>query len=160
MVLAGKIKRLKKRKGYSVHSPFVYSLVRNVLMKKELVGVDSGLYKELINRGATKRLAIRLQNYFTFFEYNKCEIDLFGAEICDRTLCVVSKQNDGTEIDKLTNMIGNQKVTLAILSPNFNGERKYMWRKLVENHHSISIDTSGVVFLFYDNLKAKQHIKL
>lgn len=58
--------RLKHYRGAGVHSPFVYGIVRNAIMKKTPQGTDRALFDELRGRGFSRRRAAQLQNLYTF----------------------------------------------------------------------------------------------
>ncbi len=70
------IKRIRHWRGHGVHSPMVYALVRNVFMKRRVVGGgNSGsVYETLRRHGAGKRTAAELHNLHDYCVKPRCEI--------------------------------------------------------------------------------------
>ncbi|UKI38853.1 MAG: hypothetical protein L6V35_05855 [Alistipes putredinis] len=94
-VLYGKsLTHIKHYRGFGVHSPFVYGLIRNVFMCKYITGSDTELYEALLSRGVSQRRARQLQNMMNFCAYKNYviadepsdRIDLTG-----QTLCLVTR---------------------------------------------------------------------
>ncbi len=58
--------RIKHYRGRKVHSPFVYGIVRNAIMKTDARGDDTALFDELRARGFSTKRAAQLQNLYTY----------------------------------------------------------------------------------------------
>lgn len=57
--------RIRHLRGHGIHSPFVYSLMREAIIVRKVLG-DGGLYGELIERGVRKKAARQLNNLHVF----------------------------------------------------------------------------------------------
>jgi hypothetical protein len=62
--------RMKHFRGRKVHSPFVYGIVRNAIMKTRPQGDDHALFDELRTRGFSAKRAAQLQNLYDFRGYD------------------------------------------------------------------------------------------
>ena len=60
--LQNRLSRARYFRGHGVHSPFVYAIVREVFMRRELLAGDRGLYEALLAAGVPQRRAVQLQN--------------------------------------------------------------------------------------------------
>ncbi len=58
--------RVKHYRGRKVHSPFVYGIVRNAIMKTDPKDGDTALFDELRARGFSTKRAAQLQNLYTY----------------------------------------------------------------------------------------------
>ena len=60
--LRNRLSRARYFRGHGVHSPFVYTIVREVFMRRELLPGDRALYGALLEAGVSRRRAVQLQN--------------------------------------------------------------------------------------------------
>ena len=82
-------------RGHGVHSPFVYSLVRQVFMRRRVEGEDTALYTELILRNVSRRRATQLQNLYSHCGYENYLIADAEVMCLDGVeLCVVPRECD------------------------------------------------------------------
>ena len=56
--LGSRLARVRYFRGHGVHSPFVYDLVREVFMRRELLPGGHALYDALLAAGVSRRRAV------------------------------------------------------------------------------------------------------
>lgn len=54
---------IRHLRGHGIHSPFVYSIIREAFMERKILG-DGRLYRELIEWGVRKKAARQLNNLY------------------------------------------------------------------------------------------------
>ena len=88
--LSGRLSELRNRlararyfRGHGVHSPFVYDIVREVFMRRELLPGDRSLYRALCGAGVAPRRAVQLQNPAIH-----CGYATFGMNRAEGELCI------------------------------------------------------------------------
>ena len=163
-VLYGKsLTHIKHYRGFGVHSPFVYSLIRNVFMCKHITGPDTELYDALRTRGISERRARQLQNMMSFCAYKNFVIADRPSDtvsLSAQTLCLVSREYPQEGTLKLAAQAESTGGTLCLLEPTFSRTRNRMCRKMVKSHRHTSVDNRGFLLLFYHDKLPKQHFKL
>ncbi len=148
-------------RGHGVHSPFVYSLVRQVFMRRRVEGADTALYTDLILRHVSRRRATQLQNLYSHCGYENYlfadaeQMCLDGVE-----LCVVPRECDAAQLMHLTAEAHRTQTTLCILAPRDEKARNRQCRRLVSEHSGTSVDNRGYLLLFNVEGLPKQHFSL
>lgn len=150
--LPNNIKRARYWRGHGVHSPFVYSIVRQVFMTKTVKSENCELLEALLAKGVAKRRAIELQNLLVHCKYNTYAIDIIPEQMEGYDL-VISTLQDGNDIlaplAKRAKELGS---TLCIISPSYDFARNKVCKALVEAHSCTSIDNRGYLLLFNNHL--------
>ena len=77
----GRLVRMRHFRGHGVHSPFVYAIVRQVLMRRTLLGADTSLRDALLRAGVGMRRATELQNLMTHCGYRTFALAACAAEV-------------------------------------------------------------------------------
>lgn len=153
--LKSRVPRARYFRGHGVHSPFVYTLVRQVFMRRgELAGDDRRLYEALLAAGVSHRRAAELQNLFIH-----CGYDTFGLNRVDVSLCVLLRELPQARTLELVAEAAKRGTTVALMSPYDGRERLEMCRELVAAHHSTSVDNRGYLLIF-NNYLPKQHFRI
>ncbi|MEG1700067.1 MAG: hypothetical protein RR270_02175 [Alistipes sp.] len=152
--LRNRVARARYFRGHGVHSPFVYTLVRQVFMCRWLLPGSRELYQHLVALGAQPRRAIELQNLAIHCDYHSFCLDSANAE-----LCVVTPNLPRTEVFQVAHKAAERGYTVVIMSPYDGRERQALCRQLVAEHCSTTIDNRGYLLLFNNNLP-KQHFKI
>ena len=83
--LRNRLSRARYFRGHGVHSPFVYTIVREVFMRRELLPGDRALYGALLEAGVSRRRAVQLQNLAIHCGYATLGLDRAEAEFCVAT---------------------------------------------------------------------------
>ena len=79
----GRLVRMRHFRGHGVHSPFVYAIVRQVLMRRTLLGADTSLRDALLRAGVGMRRATELQNLMTHCGYRTFALAACAAEAAE-----------------------------------------------------------------------------
>ena len=150
--LPSNIKRARYWRGHGVHSPFVYSIVRQVFMTKVIKGDNCELMNALLDNGVAKRRSIELQNLFEHCKYSTYAIDIAPEKIesCDLIISTLQAGND--ILSPLAQRAKELGTTLCIISPSYDFARNKVCKALVEAHPCTSIDNRGYLLLFNNHL--------
>lgn len=150
-----RVSRARYFRGHGVHSPFVYTVVRQVFMRSKPVAKDE-LYNSFIGAGIPRRRAVQLRNLAAHCSYQRVGIDCD----CEQYDFVVLTANYPTEhLAEVAAQARSCGTTLAIMSPYAVRERVETCRCIVEAHRSTTVDNRGYLLIF-NNYLPKQHFKL
>lgn len=153
-LLRNRLARARYFRGHGVHSPFVYDLVREVFMRRDLLPGDRGLYDALLAAGIPQRRAIQLQNLAI-----RCGYASFGMNRAEGDLWIATRELSGEELAALVREAAAAGRTVAVLSPYETRERQALCRRIVAVHRSTSVDNRGYLLLFNNHLP-KQHFRI
>ena len=149
------IARVKHYRGYGVHSPFVYSLIRKVFMSKTLLeGSGSALYDDLLAAGVSQRRARQLHNLLPYIEGQSYSIDEVEGD-----LSILLADYPVQRVREAYEEAKTQKVTLVVMQPYLNRERQSVVKELIDEHQCTTIDNRAYILLFNNRLP-KQHYRL
>lgn len=154
--LPSRVARARYFRGHGVHSPFVYAIVRQVFMKRELRDGDRSLYERLTAAGFSHRRAVQLQNLAIHCGYAACEIDRL-PDTCD--FCLLTPDVDDDTTCGIVARAANQGTTIALTAPYRGRERAELCRRLVEAHRGTTVDNRAYLLIFNNRLP-KQHFRL
>ncbi len=152
--LCNRLGRLRHFRGHGVHSPYVYAIVREVFMRRDLLPGDRTLFRALRERGVGERTACELQNLAIHCGCTSCAFDCGDADFVvlipglphAETIAVVCKA-------------AARGGCVALLAPYATAERQHLCRLLVEAHRSTTVDKRAYL-LFFNNHLPKQHFEL
>lgn len=148
-------------RGHGVHSPFVYDLIRNVLMQRNLT--RSGLlYDVLRGHRVPKRRAVQIQHLYKYCNYVGFHIVEHEKQfpIDGHTLYIALPDVEVKKLLPLAQQLEGNASALCILSPRSSRNRLRGCEILVRHHRSTSLDNRGFQLLFFDARLPKQHYKL
>ncbi len=150
--LTNRLSRLRHYRGHGVHSPFVYSIVRNVLMNRRLKPKNIKLLAELTKLGVSTQTATEITNLATHCNFNSISID--DSQNADIIIC--SENCSEEEIQKKAIEAAQNGIAIVILSPY---KKVKICNTLLKENRSTSIDRFTYLF-FLNNHLPKQHFKL
>lgn len=149
------ITRLRHRHGHGVHSPYIYSIVRNVFMSRGSVEAEDGLYKELRSTSLQSGYASELYNLRKHCVYKSYCIDM--AEETDMVICTTEVAESRTL--ELIKYGMDHGITIVLLSPYETPEREEMCESIIKSHTSTTLDRRAYLIIFNNHLP-KQHFQL
>ncbi len=154
--LPNRLARIRHFRGHGVHSPYVYSIVRQVFMRHDLMTARHDLCEELLKLGAPLRRAIELQNLMIHCGYATYAINSL-PEGCPYAIltCELSEEKSL----ELVSRAAETGATIVLSRPYDCRERTKFCRQIIEKHKSTAIDNRGYLILFNNHLP-KQHFKL
>ena len=154
-LLGNRLSRAKHYRGYGVHSPFVYSLVRKVFMCRALFdGSGSELYDRLRQEGLSVKSARQLHNLLPYIGADTYSINSVEGEVAILLEGYPTEQLRGAYDEAK-----NDGRTLVICQPYTNRERQICVKELMEIHTSTTVDNRAYI-LFFNNYLPKQHYRL
>ncbi len=152
--LRTRVRRARYFRGHGVHSPFVYDLVRQVFMRRELLPGERELFRTLLSLGVSRSRAVQLQNLAIH-----CRYATFGLDRADADLCVATGALSPEELPALVRTAAEKGHTVAVLGPYDDRERLGVCRRIVAAHPSTTVDNRGYLLIF-NNFLPKQHFVL
>jgi hypothetical protein len=157
--LPSNIKRARYWRGHGVHSPFVYTIVREVFMCRKFKSEQRELFNALTNKNVAERRAMELQNLLLHCKYSTYAIDV-KAEQMDGYDFVIATLDEGNDtLTTLAQRAAELGITLCILSPSYDRNRDKVCQDIVKNHRCTSIDNRAYLLMFNNHLP-KQEFKL
>ncbi len=152
--------RLRHFRGHGVHSPYIYRIYREILMRW-CDGVGAGELYRSIESIVGRRYAAELQQIYTYSNCVTVQVFVSSRDICDyQTDMIICC--DGVDVNTIRDVVANSiryGTTVAVISPYGNSERESVCRALILNHHSTTLDREGYL-LFFNNHLPKQHLIL
>lgn len=152
--LGNRLSRARYFRGHGVHSPFVYAIVREVFMRRELLPGDRGLYGALLAAGVPHRRAVQLQNLAIH-----CRCGSFCMNRADADLCVLTPELPRSETLAAVRAAAEAKHTVVLMNPYDGRDRQALCAQIVAEHRSTTVDNRGYLLVFNNHLP-KQHFKL
>ena len=157
--LPQRLSRARYFRGHGVHSPFVYSIVRQVFMRSDFISGDTfyteRLYDTLLEWGVPRKRAVQLVNLCAHCDYR--DISCGSPEAGD--FIVAPAAVAPAELARYAEVARECRGTLAIIAPYLHSERDNACREIVAAHRCSSVDNRGYLLLFNNHLP-KQHFKL
>lgn len=151
--LADRLSRLRFFRGHGVHSPFIYSIARDVFMTKRLRDDAVELFDKLKKADIKESVAIEIANLALHCNLSKVTFDLIDNE---SELVICSKNSSEHSISTLCKEAEKLGIAVVILSPY---TKKSLCNSLLQENRSSSIDRFNYMILF-NNYLPKQHFKL
>lgn len=150
------LRRARYFRGHGVHSPFVYSIVRNVFMRSTLMTEKSPLYDALRGADVAEKRAVQLQNLATHCAVEQWSIDAIAD---GDGLVVMSLATSFEHLEEYALAAREHGAILCIMSPYYNAQRWEVCRKIAEQHPSTVVDNRAYILLFNNHLP-RQHYRL
>lgn len=155
-LLKDEISRAKYYRGYGIHSPFVYGLIRKVFMYGKLYDAENApLYDALISAGVVRKRAVQLQNAMQYCDCATFGIDGDGS--CDFN--IVTAEYPVEQLKPAYEAAKAHGTILVVMSPYANRERRDECMAIVAMHKSTSVDNRGYLIILNNKLP-KQHFRL
>ncbi len=157
--------RIKHFRGHGVHSPFVYSLVRQVFMKYKFSSTDRSLYNGLRSEDCDKKTSRQLQNlynhcsYSTFFILNHSNHSTYNSDITS-DIIVISSSIDTHQIDEILESSLNSGTPVVVIYPRNNKKRLKTCLTHIDSDKYLTIDNRRFMLFYCDNKLPRQHFKL
>ena len=151
-------KRFRHSRGYGVHSPFLYKVVREAMMPRKVATTDTRLRGELVAVGVGGRTAVRLQNYLSTVGHTHWAIDK-TEEVTEGTLFVATPDCPQELVEQMAERCEKEGTTTTLCIIHRRGRAQKEWRRgLVESHKGMSAEKPRFTLLFFNHALPKQHI--
>ena len=155
-LLHNRLQRAKSYRGYGIHSPFVYMLVRRAFMATSVERQGEGsLYDVLLRSGIAKRRAVQLQAAFDY-----CKAECFSVDGKEGDFRIFTQEYPAELLAKACRAAQCDGATAVIMKPYADRERQSVCQSIVECHDSTSVDNRGFLMLFNTKKLPKQHFRL
>lgn len=150
--LPSNLKRARYFRGHGVHSPYVYSIVRQVFMASGFITSDHSIYEALLLKGVGRKRATQLQNLAFHCSYERVGIDCAVEKFSEYDMVIATTDIPLEQLPAMAHEAHQQQMTLCVMLPSLNRERDKMCKSLVEQHPSTSVDNRGYLLLFNNHL--------
>ncbi len=145
-----------RRRGYGIHSPMLYRIVREAMMPRYIIGPDKELYRALRDRHIGHRTATKLQNLFTTEHYAEWQVDDFAGE---RGLTILTHSCTEEKLGEIVGKLSGCEGVVCATYPLWGFKRLSLCRELAHRHHSMSAEMPRMMLFFSRHDLRKQHIK-
>lgn len=147
--LTNRLSRLKHFRGRGIHSPFVYILIREVLINNKLgFAAEHSFFKGIEN----KRTAKELSQLALHCKYKDISID----EPNGKDMIIFTLKSSDSAIYEAIDSATNSGTAIVIISPY---KRRDLCNRVIKESRSTSIDRFDYLIIFNNHLP-KQHFKL
>lgn len=152
--------RIKYWRGRSVHSPFLYSVVRGGFMKNSSLKIDEKLNSELLINGFTVKHAERACRLFAYLNYESYTFDIDNYSHED--LVIISGEINLKSIVKLAEKVSEDKKTICVIVNSiYKTKQRYrLWNLLSIVSGGVAVDLYHTGYLFLDCYLNKQRYKM
>ena len=147
------LRRARYFRGHGVHSPYVYNVVRQVFMQRELLAEEHPLHDMLLEYGVPRRRAVQLDNLVVHCDYKSWAVDsLARVDLIVATLATTYDHLE--EYARYAREVG---ATLCIMAPYNNANRWGVVKALIEAHPSTTVDNRGYLLMFNNHLPRQRY---
>lgn len=157
--LRDRISRARHFRGHGVHSPFVYSIVRNVFMRSKFITDDNYytqvVYGALLEQQIPRKRALQLANLCAHCGYR--EISYGCPRAAD--MIIVPRSVEPSQFAEYVGVAQECGATLAVMFPYLNREREAACREIADSHKGTTVDNRGYLLIFNNGLP-RQKFKL
>ncbi len=153
--------RMNHWRGHGIHSPFMYRLVREVIVRENPRKTGRPLPESIAARLLSERDAAFLRNLYGYLDYPRCIVA--GEETPEnRTLCIASADVSPEAIGQLIGRIRNDhdECCVAVLGINKSYDKYRLCKKLIREENCVSVDLYRTCLFIYDARLRKQHYRL
>lgn len=151
--------RIRHARGYGIHSPLVYSLIRNVFMKKD-IGEETKIYDKIIETGTSDKIARDIQNFYDFYGFSTFSIDDGITSVHEGNRLYIFTDSNIVGAAENIFSVEWEKGNVMCLIPGKSKGRKSLCRNIAGSHPGVSIDRKTYFLYFYNVSYEKQHYKL
>lgn len=150
--------RRKHRSGHRIHSPYVYTMVRDIFMKKRnsVLPSDAELTVALCQKGLKYDYSYRVGQFFKYNKFSKYTMNPTAYDGED--LVLLTSIPDKKQLDELIAKMksSHQRSAAVIISIYRNKECRNWWK----NQHELSLDLYRIGINVYDENLNKEYFKL
>ncbi|MFI3315730.1 MAG: hypothetical protein R3Y04_08745 [Rikenellaceae bacterium] len=152
--------RVKHWHGRSVHSPFLYSVVRESFMENDTLKIEEKLYNELIDNGFTKAHSQRVCRLYAYLDYKSYTFDANSYN--NEDLIIVSEEIDVHDISAISEKAHKDKRTICVVVKSiYKTTKRYKtWNLLSLATGGVAVDMYHTGYLFLDYYLNKQKFKM
>ena len=147
------IKHLRHSRGYGVHSPLLYRIVREAMMPRKIAGTEHALYDALRAQGICKHTATRLQNLYSLEGYEAWRVDQTAK--AEGELMIATAKCEEQIVASMANALREHEGAVCIIHSPRNRQLR---KSLITAHPSMSAANCQLTLLWWRKDLRKQHI--
>lgn len=150
--------RRKHRSGHRIHSPYVYTLVRTIFMKKRnnVLPSDAELTVALCQKGLKYDYSYRVGQFFKYNEFNQFTMNPSSYNGEDLVILTAIPNRELLDEIILKMKSSHQRSATVVLSIYHNKECRNWWKCQQE----LSLDLYRIGIHVYDENLNKEYFKL
>ncbi len=156
------LKRIRHFRGHGVHSPYVYRIVREVLMKRGFRSdATHDIYRALCDlRQIKPRYSREIDNLASYIGCRSFAIDPpVGESQQSLDMVILTLEYPIGKIEEVVAKASSCGMTIVILRPNDGEERAVLCEQIIRSHHCTTIHRVGYLLILNNHLP-KQHFQL
>ena len=153
--------RIKYWRGYGVHSPFMYRMVRQALMKHRVLDTKALAEIDFKSLGICNRERTMIRNIFVINQYKDFQVADAQTSLTSETLYLVPLKCSDQTINQLVSQI-NDQTNCGIIFGNTNRSHKRYDRckSIAKKLNCVSLALHCMFAIFIDRGLKKQHYRM
>lgn len=152
--------RVKYWRGRSVHSPFLYNVIREGFMKNENLPIDESFFNKLRENTFSYDQAMRVCRLFTHLGYETYTFDTQNYNGED--MVIVSGELNPNEISAIAKQNRSKRRTICVVvRAIYKDKRRHQkWNLLSVITGGVAVDLYHNGYLFIDRFLNRQNFKM
>lgn len=150
--------RRKYRSGHRIHSPYVYTLVRDLFMKNRngILSSDAELTVALCQKGLKYDYSYRVGQFFKYNQFSKYSMnpEVYDGEDLVILTIIANVEQLNSLIERMKS--SHRRSAVVVLNIYRNKECRNWWKK----QHELSLDLYRIGINVYDENLNKEYFKL
>ena len=163
MLRIGSLGHIRHFRGHGIHSPYMYAMVRNVLMKRPRLQQATTLYTNLRRFQVGRRTATYIQNLHSYCKYTHTVILNNNEQIetiLPHTTYIILSSAKLDDLQRILAPIGQSECILYVLAPRYSRARYRACQRIIHTADCVSVDKGSFMFFIFNRKLQKQHYKL
>lgn len=147
---------LRHSRGYGIHSPFLYRVVREAIMPLRVRSKEKALYKALRAKGVGRRAATRAHNLLTTLGYTSWSIDEPNGN--NEGLSIATPECQLQMIEAMVGGLRTRSGAVCVIHRLGDQKRRAICKGLIIGHNCLSASKPTMKLFFSQQGVSKQHI--
>ncbi len=151
--------RVKHWRGRSIHSPFLYNVIRGGFMKNDDTGVDKKLYSDLLDKNFTvshTQVICRLYSHLNYTSYTFDSHNYNGED-----MVIIAENIDIKPIVTIADSCNKEQTVCVVVNSIYKTRQRYhLWKLLSLASRGVAVDLYHTGYLFLDRHLNRQNFKM
>ena len=149
----------RTRRGYGIHSPFAYSVIRYVF-GPDSGGIRGALFDTLSGSGIRRKTAARIERLYRMCGCENIATDRLRTDADPRRTLFLFSAAGAEDTPALKAAAGDGGGILCMLNPRKGRLWRELCRQIAEGHDGMGIESRSLMIIFKDKGLNKQHIRV
>ncbi len=151
--------RVKHWKGRSIHSPFLYNVIRGGFMKSDEVVIDQKLHQDLLSQHFSDDQALVVCRLYAHLNYSSYTFD--STNYKGESLIIVTDNIDIKSIVTIADSCNKEQTVCVVVNSIYKTrQRHHLWKLLSIASRGVAVDLYHTGYLFLDRHLNSQNFKM